>query len=439
MSEASGFKFQVSGFKSSFAYLFERFPSFTQTFCFREVEEMFSQRMEPAVFSIRPADDGSSFSNKLPRSVRYLPLDEELTKQVRSLRGEHKIRSSVWEVFSTWGDRGDKTRIYEAAWLGRILKNEGVRHVHTHFGGIAARTAFWIKKFYGIGYSFTGHANDIFCETHFPVSLGDLVREARFVATVTDFSRDWLRGKFPEQARKIHRVYNGICVGKFVPAIPGAGRPRILSVGRCIEKKGFSDLIEACRLLKQRGVLFECQIVGGGPLEADLRAQVDRSGLAGEVTLTGPRSEGEVMELLAGSTLFALACVRESDGGMDNLPTVIMEAMSCALPVVSTSLAGVPEMVANGETGFLVSEKHPVELAEAIGRLLQNPGLARTLGAKGREVALRKFSTEVTTRHLKHLLARYGRVKIPIGALTSDPALLLRLAQRHTGIGGVPG
>ena len=162
-----------------------------------------------------------------------------------------------------------------------------------------------------------------------------------------------------------------------------------------------------------------------------------RSGLAGEVILTGPRTEDEVIKLLSGSTLFALACVRESDGGMDNLPTVIMEAMSCALPVVSTRLAGVPEMVVDGETGFLVSEKNPAELADAIGKLLGNHELAADLGSNGREVALRKFATEVTTRQLKHLLARYGRVKLPVGALTSDPKLLVRVAQRWTGIGGV--
>src|SRR5207249_4785872 len=206
----------------------------------------------------------------------------------------------------------------EAAWLGLELRRLGIRHVHTHFAGMAARTAYWIKKFWGIGYSFTGHANDIFCETDFPVSLDDLVREAKFVVTETNFSRDWLREKFPDRARKIHRVYNGIHVEEFPAATHDSSKPRIISVGRCIEKKGFGDLIEACRILKQRGVEFDCRIVGGGPLEADLRAQIDRAGLNADVSLTGPRTEEEVIRLLTGSTLFALACVREADGGMDN-------------------------------------------------------------------------------------------------------------------------
>src|SRR5215210_5133404 len=162
---------------ASFAYLFERFPSFTQTFCYREVQEMFRQRMDPLVFSIREMDEGTE--SEVPADLRericYFPQGEQLTAKVRALRAEHKIPSRVWEIFSGWGDRGDKTRLYEAAWLGPVLKRRGVRHVHVHFAGIAARAAYWMKKFWDISYSFTGHANDIFCETDFPVSLADLV------------------------------------------------------------------------------------------------------------------------------------------------------------------------------------------------------------------------------------------------------------------------
>ena len=153
--------------------------------------------------------------------VRYLPRDEALNKAVREARAAHRIHSDVWEVFAGWGDRGDKTRLYEAAWLGLELKRRGIRHVHAQFAGIAARTAYWMKQFYGIGYSFTGHANDMFCETDLPVSLDELVKEARLVVTVTDFSRDWLRRRCPQWAGKIERVYNGIHPGEF--AAPKGG------------------------------------------------------------------------------------------------------------------------------------------------------------------------------------------------------------------------
>ena len=413
--------------RSSFAYLFERFPSFTQTFCFREVEEMFRQKMAPAVYSIRPADEQSAFDPALVQHVSYLPEGDELTATIRAARAEHKIRSDVWEIFNQWGDRGDKMRLYEAAWLGLELKRRGIRHVHAHFAGIAARTAYWIKKFWGIGYSFTGHANDIFVETDFPVSLADLVREARFVVTETDFARDWMRGKFPKSARKFHRVYNGIHADKCLPAgIIEEGIPKITSVGRLVEKKGFATLIEACGRLREQNVSFYCRIVGTGPLENALREQIAQLDLGQHVALEGARSEDEVLRFLRGARVFALACAREADGGMDNLPTVIMEAMACGLPVISMRLAGVPEMVIAGQTGELVGEGDAAALAHAIGNLLNNRELARRLGERGREVALEKFATSATTRELKHLLAKHGRIRIPLPALRADPKLALK-------------
>ena len=419
---------------SSFAYLFERFPSFTQTFCFREVEEMFRQKMAPAVYSIRPADEGSAFAPELTKIVRYLPQGDELTGKVKTLRAEHRISSDIWRHFNTWGERGDKTRLYEAAWLGLELRRQRIRHVHAHFAGLAARTAFWLKKFYNIGYSFTGHANDIFCESNFPVSLADLVREARFVVTETDFSRDWLRKKFADHARKIHRVYNGIHVEKLAPAAFDFGLPKIISVGRLVEKKGFADLIAACAILKKEGTSFYCRIIGSGPLEAALRAQIDQLGLAQHVALEGARQEEEVMRFLHGARVFALACRHEKDGGMDNLPTVIMEAMASALPVVSTRVAGIPEMVIDHQTGKLTDENDPVAFAAALKELLNNRELAQQRGRSARELALRKFSIETTTRHLKNLLVRHGRVLPPPAALAAEPRLALCAAQRWCGV-----
>jgi glycosyltransferase involved in cell wall biosynthesis len=424
--------------RASFAYLFERFPSYTQTFCFREVEEMLRQGMEPAIYSIRDAERGSAFEPAVAGRVRYLPRDEALSKAVRDARAAHRIRSDIWEVFAGWGDRGDKTRIYEAVWLGLELKRRGIRHVHAHFAGIAARTAYWMKQFYGIGYSFTGHANDMFCETDLPVSLDDLVKEARLVVTVTDFSRDWLRRRCPEWAGKIERVYNGIHPGEFGGPAGSAGSkdsegskgaiapaaPEILSVGRLIEKKGFGDLIEACGMLRDRGAEYVCRIVGAGPLEGELRGQIERAGLVERVLLEGARSAGEVMGFLRRARVFALPCVRDSEGGSDNLPTVIMEAMAAGLPVVSTRVAGVPEMIEDRLTGRLLEEHDVAGLAETLEMLLKDVELARRWGAAGRAAVERKFATERTTSELKHLLARRAGVWPAWRAARRDPALI---------------
>jgi len=417
---------------ASFAYLFERFPSFTQTFCYREVEEMVRQRMAPAIYSIREAEEGHAFDPALMDRVQYLPRDEALNKAVRDARAAHLIHSDVWDVFSTWGDRGDKTRLYEAAWLGLELKRRRIRHVHAQFAGIAARTAYWIKKFYGITYSFTGHANDMFCETALPVTLDALVREARFVVTVTDFSRDWLRQRYPQAARKLHRVYNGIHPDEFPRADFTVAPPEIISVGRLIEKKGFADLIAACALLRDRRVDFRCRIIGAGPLEAALRDQIERRALTQFVVLEGARSEAEVTASLRHARVFALACAHDSEGGSDNLPTVIMEAMAAGLPIVSTRVAGVPEMIDPGITGALLAEHDIPALSQALEKLLTDPALARSWGAASRVSVEKKFATSTTTAQLKRLLTRHAPVWPPLAAIRLDPPLLSDAIKRFT-------
>jgi glycosyltransferase involved in cell wall biosynthesis len=128
-------------------------------------------------------------------------------------------------------------------------------------------------------------------------------------------------------------------------------------VGRYVEKKGFADLIEACRHLRARGRKFECAIVGGGPLDTVLQTRIERASLGEAVRLLGARPQHEVRALLAGSGIFVLASVPETTGGSDNLPTVILEAMLTGLPVVSTKVAGIPEMVSDGETGCSSAQK----------------------------------------------------------------------------------
>ncbi len=416
---------------NTFAYLFERFPSFNQTFCSREVEEMIRQGMNPLVVSIRSEKEGTGhdYPAEFARAVHHLPSPEEMESEAKKLREERRLPGPMGRALGRWGARGDKMRVYEAANLGPLLKARGVRHVHAHFAGIAARTAYWLNRFYGIGYSFTGHANDIFRETDFPVSLANLVEDARFVATASDFSRDWLAQKFPRQAKKIFGVYNGIHVGKFASTASRAGGG-ILTVGRYVEKKGFAHLIEACRILKERGVPFHCDIVGEGPLQESLAAQIDAAGLAGRVVLAGPRSQAELLPLYAASGLFVLPCVREAGGGMDNLPTVIMEAMAAGLPVISTPIAGVPEMIVEGRTGWVVPEKDPAALAGAIARALSTPDLAATCGEQGRLRAAELFSIETTARRLKHLLVRLGDVRPGSDALKQDALLKKRLFRR---------
>jgi glycosyltransferase involved in cell wall biosynthesis len=240
-----------------------------------------------------------------------------------------------------------------------------------------------------------------------------LVRDATLVVTETDYARRWLEQKHPAAAGKTFRVFNGIDVTGFPARSRGSDVPRIVSVGRYVEKKGFPDLIEACRLLREAGRDFECLLIGGGPMEAQLRGQIAAASLTAEVKLVGPRPQREVRELLATADLFVLACIEEAGGGSDNLPTVIMEAMACGVAVVSTTIAGVPEMIGTGRDGLLVSPKAPAALAEAISRLLDDRPFADALAAKGQATAREKFAVEKTTAALKQLLVARAGVHEP--------------------------
>ena len=394
---------------ADFAYLFERFPTFTQTFCYREVLEMRRQGCTAPVYSIRkPKDIPQDCPAPLASDVRYLPEPADLGGEMKSFRMLGRYPWPVIRQIRTWGKRPGKARLLEAAWLGPKLRAQGIRHVHAHFAGIAARTAWWMKKFYGITFSFTGHANDMFCESGSPVSLADLVREAAFVVAVSDFSRDWLCRRIPGLDEKIHRIYNGMDLSGFPAPATTPGKLRIVSIGRCIEKKGFSDLIDACAILRKKPFDFECEIIGGGPLEDQLRARATELGIDGCVILTGPLPQEEVRRRLARATLFVLPCATEPDGGMDTLPTVIVEAMAAGIPVVSTRLAAIPEMVGHGITGLLVSEKQPTELAGAMAEILRNPDLANRFGRAGKLVAAGRFASEPTVTSLKALLIQFS-------------------------------
>jgi colanic acid/amylovoran biosynthesis glycosyltransferase len=223
------------------------------------------------------------------------------------------------------------------------------------------------------------------------------------IIAVSDFAAAFLREHYPNTAPRVHRVYNGIELHSFAPT-RFLNPPLILSVGRLIRKKGFDLLIEACRILRERGAGFRCEIVGEGPLRETLEALISAHDLSDYVKLVGQKTQREIITCLSKTTVFALLCRVEKDGAMDNLPTVIMEAMAAAAPVVSTRVGGIPEMVRDGETGFVVPADDACVAADAIQRLLENRELAQTLGRRGRARAEELFSIEKNVRALREIL-----------------------------------
>ena len=395
------------------AYVFERFPSFTQTFCVREVEQLRRLGVQPVIFSIRDTrhEENQHFPQALNELEHFLPERDALKAQVRQWKDQHQLPRGAALTLRAWDDRPDKARVYEAAYIAKILSDipaaRRPQHIHSHFAGVGARTCWWLRKFTGFTYSFTAHANDIFCKPEEEtVPFPSLFENAGLIITVSDFTAAQLRQRFPTAAARVQRVYNGLDLQPFKDARAAAthraaARGGILSVGRLIEKKGYPDLIAACAILRDAGKTFRCRIVGEGPLEQELKAQITALDLHQHVQLTGPLGIDEIRRLLAEETqVFALACATEKDGGMDNLPTVLMEAMAASLPCVSTRLAGVPEMVLDGQTGFLVSERDPAALADRTGTLLDDEALCSQFGTAGLAHAERHFTRDATGKSL---------------------------------------
>jgi glycosyltransferase involved in cell wall biosynthesis len=389
-----------------FAYLFERFPSFGQTFCYREVAELHRQGITPPIFSVRnPKDEPpQDWDTRIVERVHYLPEEKGLLDDVGRASKKRRLSPAIIAALDEWGRRTDFLRLYQAAYVGLRLQDLGIDHVHAHFAGMAARSAFWIAKFFPITFSFTAHANDIFAPRKFEIGLDKLVEKARAIITETDYSEKFLRERFPECADRIHRVYNGLNLAEFGRANFSSDPPLIVAIGRLIVKKGFANLIRACALLVERGRLFQCEIFGEGPLENQLLGQIEESGLKDLVQLPGPKPQHQLRERLAAANVFVLPSVPEAEGGMDNLPTVIMEAMATGLPVVSTRIGGIPEMVIDNETGFLVRPDDPVLLADAIEKVINDRSLGQKLGQAGHGRAQTLFSIEKNVRDLCALI-----------------------------------
>jgi colanic acid/amylovoran biosynthesis glycosyltransferase len=390
----------------NFAYLFERFPSFGQTFCYREVAELGRQDLTPPIFSIRnPKNEPpQDWDPRIVERVHYLPEEKELLEDVRRASKKRNLAPEILAALDQWGRRTDFLRLHQAVYVGLRLQEMGIPHVHAHFAGMAARTGFWINSFFPITFSFTAHANDIFAPRNFEIGLDKLVGAARTIVTETDFAARFLRERFPSCADRIRRVYNGLNLAEFERAGFSSTPPLIVAIGRMIAKKGFADLICACGLLGQRGTSYRCEIIGEGPLKEELRDQVHELNLQSRVTFSGAQPQHEIRRRLAAANVFVLPSIVDPEGGSDNLPTVIMEAMATGLPVVSTNIGGISEMVVDNETGFLVQPGDAIALADRIEKAINDRSLAQRLARAGYDRAQELFSSEKNARELCALL-----------------------------------
>src|SRR5881398_1682350 len=239
---------------ASFAYLFERFPSFGQTFCYREVAELYRQGVAAPIFSIRnPKDEpAQDWDARIVRRVYYLPDEKELLDAVQRASKKGRLPPEIVAALDEWGRRTDFLRLYQAVHVGLRLQEAGIGHVHAHFAGMAARAAFWIHRFFPVTFSFTAHANDVFVPRPFEIGLDKLVNAARVIVTETDYAAQFLQKRFPQRADRVRRIYNGLDFAEFGRTDFSSTPPLIIAGGRLIAKKGFANLIHTCGVLAQR-------------------------------------------------------------------------------------------------------------------------------------------------------------------------------------------
>ncbi|MEO7317792.1 MAG: glycosyltransferase family 4 protein, partial [Chthoniobacteraceae bacterium] len=232
----------------------------------------------------------------------------------------------------------------------------------------------------------------------------------------------------PASKEKMIRVFNGMDLTNF-PSVPPAGNPvpRIVSIGRLIEFKGFHHLIAASAKLRDRGVAFACDIVGEGPWRPQLQAQIDELKLGGHVRLTGAVPQEQVFQALRGCDIFALACIKDRNGASDVFPTVILESMASGKPVVSTRIAGVPEQIVDGETGFICEPGDEAGLADALEKVLRSQELRERFGEAGRCRLETEFSVEKTVIEIK---TAFDKIVRPSKAPARPPAGLGVLVHR---------
>ncbi|MCA9197811.1 MAG: glycosyltransferase family 4 protein [Planctomycetales bacterium] len=392
--------------KPRVAYVLKVYPRFSQTFIVNEILAHQAASQAVDLFSLRRPNDGR-FHQKLSQvtsPVHYLDqvphASDEFLQQIHQTAESCPI---VWDVLRD-EPQATTVELYQAARLATAIRQQGIQHLHAHFGNTAAEVARLAAKIAEVSYSFTAHARDIFHETVNQAALERRVQEATRIVTVSQFNMDYLQTRFAPHASRMSLVYNGLNLDEFAYSPTMTRSPIILAVGRLIQKKGFATLIDACAKLIQQGhSQLQCHIIGSGPLENELRLRIHRHGLESQIRLLGALPSEEVQARLRQAALLAAPCEVAEDGDRDGLPTVLLEAMALGTPCVSTAVTGIPEVVFHGQTGLLTPPQDANALAVAMRSLLQDANLAKQVSQNARRLMETSFDIHTNTNQLREL------------------------------------
>lgn len=418
---------------SRVAYIMSWFPKLTETFVLREMLELEKLGFHLELYPLRKGDTNLLHDDARPYVERAhftrffswgILLANLLTLLRRPLR---YVSTLVTLVRANWGSRRYLTAALlffpKAVYLGRLMRQRGIEHVHAHFASHPAAVAFVIERLNGIGYSFTAHGSDLHRDQHM---LREKTVAARFVVAISQYNRDMiLEVCGAEVAPKVHVVHCGIDHQKFsrarqsTPYDQGQGPFRILCIGTLHEVKGQKYLIEACSRLHQRQVEFTCHLLGAGPDESQLRQQVADLGLDSQVIFHGYCEEKTVREQLRLADVLVAPSVFSRDGRREGIPVVLMEAMSCEVPCVASAISGIPELIEDRVSGWLTPPGDSAAIAEALVNLREDAQLRGRLAEAGLQQVRSEFDLSTNATRLGELFD----AAVPADAGTSQEAV----------------
>ena len=399
------------------AYILLYFPRLTETFVAEEIQAIRSLGFDVRIFSLLGSEPGPTqpLSQQLLPHTWYAPdlLDPALWRaQYHFLRKSPRLYASLLinilrqplprKALALLAKR--LVIFLKAVAVAHYLEGSDTQLLHSHFAWLSGAAAWISARLLGLPFTVTVHAFDIYSSKNDLLPL--VSRQASQVVAISEYNRLQVAALTTRPPESISVIHCGVNLDKFRAQPHGqekrpTGTPlRILSVGSLVSKKGHTYLIDACHLLAKRGLDFTRAIIGGGREESALRQQIGALGLQNQVELLGARSHPEIIAAYHQHDLFVLASVVAPNGDRDGIPVVLMEAGAMGLPLVSTRVSGIPELVRHGQTGLLVPPGDPDALAQAIMSLAANPKMRTQLGKNARTLVEAEFSIESSADRL---------------------------------------
>ncbi len=399
------------------AYIMSRFPKLTETFILYEIIALEKQGIKVETFPLlrEQAKIIHKEAQELTERAHFHPFisGKILAAHWCFIRRDFRTYfRTIAEVFSgTFGSLnffiGALGILPKTVRFAYEMEQLGVQHVHAHFATHPAVAGLIIYRLTGIPFSFTAHGSDLHVEKRM---LDKKIRAASFATTVSFFNKKLMVKEGGEETReKIHVLRCGVDTKLFSPRakITESRSFQILCVASFEEVKGHKYLVDACKILSEQGLDFECHFVGYGPLRKQVENQIDELGLQDKFHLHGSLPRNMVLEMLLKSDVFVLASVPTRQGKREGIPVVLMEAMASGLPVISSQLSGIPELVDDGISGVLIEPRDSEALARTLLDLAADPAKNISLGRAGREKVLNEFDLEKNTLKLLDLFKTY--------------------------------